>query len=69
MKKFEPDGTGPLDLEGDLASLRGDSARMVAHWSAPVKTAPPPVSPSLIQGVTVPYASVRLLDAIADYGD
>jgi hypothetical protein len=28
----------PADLEGDLASLRGDCARMASRWSPP---APP----------------------------
>ncbi len=69
MAKIEFHGTAPLDLEGDLASLPGDSARMAAHWAAPAKTAPAPVSPSLIQGVSVPPSSARLLDAMSDYGD
>ncbi|MER6127697.1 hypothetical protein ABT173_34965 [Streptomyces sp. NPDC001795] len=69
MTKIEVHGTAPLDLEGDLASLRGDCARMAPHWAAPSKTAHPPVSPSLIHGVSVPPASARLLDAMSDYGD
>ncbi|AVH59175.1 MULTISPECIES: hypothetical protein [Streptomyces] len=58
-----------LDLEGDLASLRGDCARMAPHWSAPAPVPPLSVSPSRIHGVTVPSASARLLDAMSDYGD
>ncbi|GHJ98412.1 hypothetical protein ACWEWI_01980 [Streptomyces sp. NPDC003753] len=71
MTKLEVLGTAPLgtEPEGDLASLRGDCARMVPHWAAPAKAAPVPVSPSLIHGVSVPPASARLLDAMSDYGD
>jgi hypothetical protein len=59
----------PVDLEGDLASLPGDGARMAPHWAAPDRVTSRPVSPSLIHGVTVPPASARLLDAMSDYGD
>ncbi|GHB59851.1 hypothetical protein GCM10010377_58630 [Streptomyces viridiviolaceus] len=59
----------PADLEGDLASLRGDCARMSAHWSAPERSPSRPVPLSLIHGVTVPQTSARLLDAMSDYGD
>lgn len=59
----------PVDLEGDLASLRGDCARMVPHWAVPDRAAARPVSPSLIHGVSVPPASARLLDAMSEYGD
>ncbi|GAA3197786.1 MULTISPECIES: hypothetical protein [Streptomyces] len=59
----------PADLEGGLASLRGDCARMAPHWTVPDRAAARPVSPSLIHGVRVPVASARLLDAMADYGD
>ncbi|MBO4258293.1 hypothetical protein ACWCQ1_48785 [Streptomyces sp. NPDC002144] len=59
----------PVDLEGDLASLRGDCARMAPHWAVPDRIAARPVSPSLIHGVTVPSKSARLLDAMSDYGD
>ncbi|MEU0075149.1 hypothetical protein ABZ027_37290 [Streptomyces sp. NPDC006332] len=57
------------DLEANLASLRGDCARMVPHWSVPDRIASRPVSPSLIHGVTVPSRSARLLDAMSEYGD
>ncbi|MFI6372007.1 hypothetical protein [Streptomyces sp. NPDC050546] len=59
----------PVDLEGDLASLPGDGARMAPHWAAPDRIASRPVSPARIHGVTVPPASARLLDAMSDYGD
>ena len=59
----------PVDLEGGLASLRGDCARMAPHWAVPDRIAARPVSPSLIHGVTVPSKSARLLDAMSDYGD
>ncbi|MFI5791979.1 hypothetical protein [Streptomyces sp. NPDC051677] len=56
----------PADLDGDLASLRGDCARMAPHWAAPEKSASRPVSPSLIHGVSVPAKSARLLEAMLD---
>ncbi|WP_282703620.1 hypothetical protein [Streptomyces sp. CC219B] len=59
----------PFELDGDLAALRGDCARMAPHWAAPDRVTPLPVSPSLIHGVRVPAASARLLDAMSDYGD
>ncbi|MZF85558.1 hypothetical protein [Streptomyces sp. SID5643] len=59
----------PVDLEGDLASLPGDGARMAPHWAVPARAASRPVSPALIHGVSVPPASARLLDAMEDYGD
>lgn len=55
--------------EGDLASLRGDGARMAPRWAVPDRNTAAPVSPSLIHGVTVPPASARLLDAMSEYGD
>lgn len=57
------------DLEGGLASLRGDCARMAPHWAAPDRVSALPVSPSRIHGVTVPPASARLVDAMSEYGD
>ncbi|MEU8982882.1 hypothetical protein [Streptomyces sp. NPDC048309] len=73
MTNFKVHGSAPLgpasDLEGDLASLRGDCARMAPRWSAPTPVSTRPVSPALIHGVTVPPASARLLDAMSDYGD
>ncbi|THA60653.1 hypothetical protein E6P78_26605 [Streptomyces sp. A0958] len=59
----------PRESESGLAALRGDCARMAPHWVAPARTAPAPVAPALINGVTVPPASARLIDAMADYGD
>ncbi|MFE1484009.1 hypothetical protein ACFW80_24310 [Streptomyces fimicarius] len=57
------------ESELSLAALRGDCARMAPHWTAPVKNAPVPVKPSLINGVTVPPSSARLIDAMSEYGD
>ncbi|WP_329216494.1 hypothetical protein OG352_11470 [Streptomyces sp. NBC_01485] len=59
----------PADLDGDLASLRGDGARMAPHWATPEKITSLPVSPSLIHGVSVPAKSARLLEAMPDYGN
>ncbi|MFG2677854.1 hypothetical protein [Streptomyces sp. NPDC048392] len=59
----------PADLDGDLASLRGDCARMTPRWSAPVHLSLRPVPLSLIHGVRVPQTSARLLEAMSDYGD
>ncbi|MCX5139763.1 MULTISPECIES: hypothetical protein [unclassified Streptomyces] len=56
------------ESETTLAELRGDCARMAPHWVVPAKTAPTPVPPALIHGVTVPPASARLIDATAEYG-
>ncbi|MFJ3668340.1 hypothetical protein ACIPSE_18050 [Streptomyces sp. NPDC090106] len=56
------------DPDGDLASLRGDCARMAPHWAAPDRVTARPVSPSLIHGVEVPATSARLLDAMPGYG-
>ncbi|MFE9447796.1 hypothetical protein [Streptomyces sp. NPDC006739] len=61
--------TAPAEPDGDLASLRGDCARMAPHWTTPEHAESRPVSPSLIHGVTVPVKSARLLDAMSDYGD
>ncbi|MFF4831288.1 hypothetical protein [Streptomyces sp. NPDC001315] len=69
MTNLKPCAPAPADLEGDLASLRGDCARMAPHWAVPDRIASLPVSPSLIHGVTVPSKSARLLDAMSDYGD
>ncbi|MCI3270278.1 hypothetical protein [Streptomyces cylindrosporus] len=69
MTNLKVPAAAPVDLEGDLASLRGDCARMVPHWAAPDRITARPVSPSLIHGVTVPPKSARLLDAMSDYGD
>ncbi|MEU6146713.1 hypothetical protein ABZ848_40995 [Streptomyces sp. NPDC047081] len=69
MTNLKVPAAAPVDLEGDLASLRGDCARMVPHWAAPDRITARPVSPSLIHGVTVPPRSARLLDAMSDYGD
>ncbi|MEU4144026.1 hypothetical protein [Streptomyces parvulus] len=59
----------PADLDGDLASLRGDCARMSPRWSAPAHVSTRPVPVSLLHGVRVPQTSARLLEAMSDYGD
>ncbi|MEG3626300.1 hypothetical protein [Streptomyces poriticola] len=69
MTNLEFHSPAPADPDGDLASLRGDCARMVPHWPPGERAAAPHVSPSRIHGITVPPASARLLDAMSDYGD
>ncbi|MFE3635745.1 hypothetical protein [Streptomyces sp. NPDC059168] len=69
MTKLEVPTYAPAELDGDLASLRGDCARMAPRWAPPTHAGPGPVPPSLIHGVTVPARSARLLDAMSDYGD
>ncbi|MEU5540212.1 hypothetical protein [Streptomyces sp. NPDC020362] len=68
MTNLKVNSTAPADLDGDLASLRRDCARMASRWAAP-KHDSRPVPPSLIHGVKVPKRSARLLDAMSDYGD
>ncbi|MFB8243805.1 hypothetical protein ACFC5X_01920 [Streptomyces sp. NPDC055952] len=69
MTNLDFQTTVPVDIEGDLASLPGEGARMAPHWAAPERVASRPVSPARIHGVRVPVASARLLDAMSDYGD
>ncbi|MEU0672692.1 hypothetical protein ABZ330_07320 [Streptomyces sp. NPDC006172] len=57
------------DLDGGLASLRGDCARMTPHWAAPERITSRPVPLSLLHGVTVPVTSARLLEAMPEYGN
>ncbi|MEU3502937.1 hypothetical protein ABZ726_20010 [Streptomyces hundungensis] len=52
-----------------LEELRGDCARMAPHWVVPAASAPAPVPPSRIHGVTIPSASVRLIADMSEYGD
>ncbi|MEU2875485.1 hypothetical protein [Streptomyces sp. NPDC007070] len=59
----------PADQDADLATLRGDCARMAPRWSTPERHAARPVPPSRIHGVSVPASAARLLDATAEYGD
>ncbi|MFJ1895388.1 MULTISPECIES: hypothetical protein [unclassified Streptomyces] len=61
--------TASIESETGLAELRGDCARMAPHWVVPAKAAAAPVAPSLIHGVSVPPASAKLIDAMAEYGD
>jgi hypothetical protein len=69
MTNLEVHAPTLADPDGDLASLRGDCARMAPHWAVPDRIVSLPVSPSLIHGVTVPPTSARLLDAMSEYGD
>jgi len=69
MTNVELYAPAQADLDGDLASLRGDCARMAPHWAAPDRIVSLPVSPSLIHGVTVPEGSARVLEAMSEYGD
>ncbi|MCF4137937.1 hypothetical protein L1856_16285 [Streptomyces sp. Tue 6430] len=69
MTNLKVHAPAPADLEGDLASLRGDCARMAPHWSAPEKHVSRPVPLSLLHGVTVPATSARLLEAMPEYGN
>ncbi|MFD4578043.1 hypothetical protein ACFWNK_37725 [Streptomyces sp. NPDC058417] len=69
MTNLKVHSPAPADLDGGLAALRGDCARMAPHWTAPAKSAARPVPPSLIHGVEVPAASARLLEAMPEYGN
>ncbi|OIK03368.1 hypothetical protein [Streptomyces monashensis] len=69
MTNLKVHSPAPADLEGDLATLRGDCARMAARWSVPAHAESRPVPPSRIHGVSVPTRSARLLDEMSDYGD
>ncbi|MEV7070834.1 hypothetical protein ACIQJT_14650 [Streptomyces sp. NPDC091972] len=69
MTNLELYASVPADPDVDLASLRGDCARMAPHWTVPDRIVALPVSPSLIHGVTVPEGSARLLEAMSEYGD
>ncbi|MEU8649032.1 hypothetical protein [Streptomyces sp. NPDC048737] len=69
MTNLKVHAPAPADLEGDLASLRGDCARMAPHWAAPEKRVARPVPLSLIHGVTVPANAARLLEAMPEYGN
>ncbi|MCQ9184654.1 hypothetical protein KMT30_37570 [Streptomyces sp. IBSBF 2953] len=69
MTNLEVHAPRSAESDGDLASLRGDCARMAPHWAAPEKILSRPVSPSLIHGVKVPATSARLLDSMPEYGN
>ncbi|MEU6452726.1 hypothetical protein [Streptomyces sp. NPDC046979] len=69
MTNLRTADSAPADLDGDLASLRGDCARMTPRWSAPAHVATRPVPVSLLHGVRVPQTSAELLEAMSDYGD
>ncbi|MFE0426841.1 hypothetical protein [Streptomyces sp. NPDC058953] len=55
------------DPDFTLAQLRGDCARMAPHWPVAAVPVPVPVPPSLIRGVAVPPASVRLVRGLPPY--
>ncbi|MFC7216765.1 hypothetical protein ACFQLX_01045 [Streptomyces polyrhachis] len=63
----------PLELDGGLAELRGDCARMAPHWTAPVagggEASPEPARIGGLARITVPAASAELLKGTAEYGD
>ncbi|MFG3103240.1 hypothetical protein ACGFZL_22340 [Streptomyces sp. NPDC048182] len=69
MTKLETAAPAPADLEGDLASLRGDCARMAPRWTAPERGPEHDTPVSLPHGVRVPQTSAELLDAMEEYGD
>ncbi|MCX5201707.1 hypothetical protein OG897_09615 [Streptomyces sp. NBC_00237] len=56
-----------FDVDGGWAQLRGDCARMVAHWAVPA-TATESVPVSRIHGVVVPSASALMVGAMPEYG-
>ncbi|MFI1022579.1 hypothetical protein [Streptomyces olivaceus] len=58
----------PADLDGDLASLRGDCARMTPRWPASAHVSARPVPVRLPHGVRVPQTSARLLESMPEYG-
>ncbi|MEU8589935.1 hypothetical protein AB0C59_23500 [Streptomyces sp. NPDC048664] len=68
MTKLRVEGSGPVDLEGEMASLRRDGARMAPHWAPPARSARVAVSPAAIHGVRVPVRSARALEAMSEYG-
>ncbi|MFK8908455.1 hypothetical protein [Streptomyces sp. YS-3] len=61
--------TPAVTAEPSLAELRGACARMAPHWVVPAATAPAPVPPSRIHGVSVPPSSVELIATMSEYGD
>ncbi|WP_018545530.1 hypothetical protein [Streptomyces sp. LaPpAH-108] len=69
MTNLRGDSPTPADLDGGLAALRGDCARMAPHWPPSADLSARPVPPSSIHGVRVPPRSARLVDAMPDYGD
>ncbi|NGN66414.1 hypothetical protein G5C51_21250 [Streptomyces sp. A7024] len=56
-----------LELDGGLAELRLDCARMTPHWPHEAReSAPTPVPAARI---TVPEKSAALLNGMSEYGD
>ncbi|WP_181790107.1 hypothetical protein [Streptomyces phytophilus] len=64
--------TAPLELDGGLAELRTDCARMAPHWSGHARTPAGHVPDARISGlarIMVPTASADLLRGMSEYGD
>ncbi|WBB59832.1 hypothetical protein O7599_30475 [Streptomyces sp. WMMC500] len=64
--------TAPLELDGGLAELRTDCARMAPHWSGHARTPSGHVPDTRISGlarIMVPTASADLLRGMSEYGD
>lgn len=65
-------GTAPLELDGGLAELRTDCARMAPHWSGHARTSAVHVPDARISGlarIMVPTTSADLLRGMSEYGD
>ncbi|MGD3105047.1 hypothetical protein [Streptomyces sp. YGL11-2] len=52
-----------------LDQLRGDCARMAAHWTGGRRSAPAPGRPCDLHGIRVPAKSAALVDGMSEYGD
>ncbi|MQY15321.1 hypothetical protein SRB5_55000 [Streptomyces sp. RB5] len=62
----------PLELDGGLAELRDDCARMAPHWTSMSPAGQAPLSPARIRElarITVPPGSAALLNGMSEYGD
>ncbi|AKH81983.1 hypothetical protein AA958_06875 [Streptomyces sp. CNQ-509] len=62
----------PLELDGGLAELRTDCARMAPHWSGHPHSPAGHVPDTRISGlarIMVPSASADLLRGMSEYGD
>jgi hypothetical protein len=65
-------GTAPLELDGGLAELRTDCARMAPHWSGHARTSAGHVPDATVSGlarIMVPTTSADLLRGMSEYGD
>jgi hypothetical protein len=69
MNTMRTAGSPPAAAEPEsLAELIGDSRHMAPHWEVPAAESVA-VAPSSLHGITVPAASVHVVDGMADYGD